>query len=322
MTTPPSFPVLAGQGWSVHKRPTFSTRVAGHVSGREVRSPFYAYTLYEFELTFEGLSSGSSYPGIGNNSLQSLMGLYLQCEGQYGTFLYTDPTDNAVANQGIGTGDGTTISFTFQRALGGFLEPVSWVSSVANVYLNGAIIQSAGFSPPAVPMLSSAAGGTLAAATYYVKVTYVTASGETLPSSESSLAVAANNLLAVTSPVAPSPPSAIGWNAYVAMVSGNEVLQNGATPIAIGTNWTEPTSGLVTGTKAPPAANTTGWSITQPNGFNNTLTFNAAPANGAVITADFSYAFVCRFLDDQEDFENFMNGLWQVQALKFRSVKP
>jgi len=203
MTTPPSFPALPGQGWSVHKRPTFSTRVASHVSGREVRSPLYAGTLYEFELTFDGLSSGSSYPGLTNASLQSLMGFYLQCQGQYGSFLYTDPTDNAVTAQVISIGDGSTESFMFQRTLGGFSEPVSWVSSVTNVYLNG-------------------------------------------------------------------------------------------------------------------IAQTSGWSLVQPN----TLSFAAAPVSSAIITADFSYAFVCRFLDDQEDFENFMSGLWKVDALKFRSVKP
>lgn len=204
MTAPPSFPALAGQGWSVHKRPTFSTRVASHVSGREVRIPLYAYTLYEFELTFEGLSANVFYPGLGNSSLQSLLGLCLQCEGQYGTFLYTDPTDSTVTGQGIGTGDGVTASFVFQRTLGGFIEPVSWVSSVGNIYFNGV---------------------------------------------------------------------------------------------------------------AQPAST---WTCVQPN----TLAFYAAPAGGVEITADFSYAFVCRFLDDQVDFEEFMSGLWQVQSLKFRSVKP
>ncbi|MGP0058404.1 MAG: DUF2460 domain-containing protein [Beijerinckiaceae bacterium] len=203
MTTPPSFPALAGQGWSVHKRPTFSTRVASHVSGREVRQSLYAYTLYEFELSFDGLASGASYPGLGTASLQSLMGLFLQVEGQYGTFLYTDPSDGQVMGQGIATGDGTTTAFTFMRTLGGFIEPVSWVSSVANVYLNG-------------------------------------------------------------------------------------------------------------------VAQAAGWSLTQPN----TLVFASAPGAGVTITADFSYAFVCRFLDDVEDFEEFMNGLWTVQSLKFRSVKP
>ena len=46
------------------------------------------------------------------------MGLFLQC-GQFGTFLYTDPTDNAVTNQGIATGDGSTTTFTLGRSLGG-----------------------------------------------------------------------------------------------------------------------------------------------------------------------------------------------------------
>jgi hypothetical protein len=43
---------------------------------------------------------------------------------------------------------------------------------------------------------------------------------------------------------------------------------------------------------------------------------------GVAVSADCAYAFNCRFLDDQEDFEEFMSGLWQVQSLKFRSVKP
>ena len=63
--TPLTFPQLPGQGWSVHKRPSFSTRVASHVSGREVRSALYAATLYEFELTFDGLVAGGGFGGLG-----------------------------------------------------------------------------------------------------------------------------------------------------------------------------------------------------------------------------------------------------------------
>ncbi len=200
---PPSFPTLAGQGWSVHKKPLFSTRVASHVSGREARTPFFSYPLYEFELTFDGLDSGAHYPGLGSNSLQSLMGLFLQAQGQFGTFLYTDPTDNAVLAQVVGTGDGATIAFTLVRTLGGFTDPVGWVNTLSNVYLNG-VSQASGFS------------------------------------------------------------------------------------------------------------------LTPPN----TLVFVTAPGSGALISADFSYAFQCRFLDDQNDFENFTSGLWTVQSLTFRSVKP
>ncbi len=31
--------------------------------------------------------------------------------------------------------------------------------------------------------------------------------------------------------------------------------------------------------------------------------------------------FTCRFADDTEDFEEFMSWVWQMQALKIRTVK-
>lgn len=202
MPTPPAFPDLKGQGWSVVKRPTFSTRVASHVSGREVRVPFFSFPIYEFELTFDGLDSDGSFSGLGANSLQSLMGLYLASQGSYGTFLYTDPTDSSATAQLLGTGDGSKTIFTFQRQIGSAIEPVSYVTNVANVYL-------ADIDQP------------------------------------------------------------------------------------------------------------TGWTFTAPR----TLTFSSPPGNGVTVKATFTYAFECRFLEDQVDFENFMKGLWKVESLKFRSVK-
>lgn len=125
MTTP-VFPVLPGQGWSVHKNPAFATIVAPHVSGREVRDALYVNPIWEFETSFDGMdSSSSSYPGLGAQSLQSLMGLFLQCQGQFGTFLYYDPTDYSVSGQVFGTGNGSTTSFQLLRTLGGFGE---WVT--------------------------------------------------------------------------------------------------------------------------------------------------------------------------------------------------
>ena len=127
MSAAPVFPTLAGQGWSVHKKPTFSSIVAPHVSGREVRAALYANPVWNFELTFDGLDGTTSgqYGGLGSQSLQSLMGLFLQTQGQYGAFLYYDPTDYAVSAQGFGVGDGATTTFQLVRTLGGFVEPVT-----------------------------------------------------------------------------------------------------------------------------------------------------------------------------------------------------
>jgi hypothetical protein len=203
MTTPPSFPTLAGLGWSVHKKPVFSTLVASHVSGREVRDALYQNPIWQFELTYDALSSSPvSYPGAGANSLQTLMGFFLQMQGQFGTFLYADPTDNIATNVSFATGDGTTTVFPFSRFLGAFLEPVGWVTSVSNVSLNGV-----------------------------------------------------------------NQPS--------------------------------------------------GWTLSTPN----SLVFAAAPASGVSIAATFVYAFECRFDSDDQDFEEFMLNLWQVESIKFRSLR-
>jgi uncharacterized protein (TIGR02217 family) len=146
VTTPPSFPTLAGLGWSVHKKPIFSTIVASHASGREVRDPLYQNPIWQFELTFDAMdSTASTYPGAGANSLQALMGFFLVCQGQYSTFLYSDPTDDLVTAGAIATGDGSTRDFTFIRFMGAFDEPVGWVTAVSNVYLNG-VNQASGWS--------------------------------------------------------------------------------------------------------------------------------------------------------------------------------
>ncbi len=108
-----------------------------------------------------------------------------------------------------------------------------------------------GTAPPALaPALTSTAGGSLAKATYFARVSYVTAMGETAASFESNLPIAANNLLAVASPGSDRLGLATGWNVYLGTASGQETLQN-ASPIGIGTDWTLPTSGLIAGTALP-----------------------------------------------------------------------
>jgi uncharacterized protein (TIGR02217 family) len=51
------------------------------------------------------------------------------------------------------------------------------------------------------------------------------------------------------------------------------------------------------------------------------VTFNIAPGSGLIITADYSYYFRCRFIDDSYAFENFMFRLWQLRKLTFISVR-
>jgi hypothetical protein len=55
-------------------------------------------------------------------------------------------------------------------------------------------------------------------------------------------------------------------------------------------------------------------------GVADTVTFATAPANGAVVTANYAYYFLCHFSDDTMDLENFMYQLWQAKSVKFESV--
>lgn len=50
------------------------------------------------------------------------------------------------------------------------------------------------------------------------------------------------------------------------------------------------------------------------------LNFNSAPPTGAQITMTFSFYYLCRFTEDEQDFEEFSKNRWVVPSLKFRAV--
>jgi hypothetical protein len=132
---------------------------------------------------------------------------------------------------------------------------------------------------PQVPVVTYQPGGALPQRTYIVKVTIVDQlNGEsTSTTTGAPILIPANNLLVVKSPATGTfgilPPSAnVAQNMYnrynvyantatitngVISNEGSEVLQNGGPgPISIGTDFIEPTSGLVLGTANAPTKNT------------------------------------------------------------------
>lgn len=118
------------------------------------------------------------------------------------------------------------------------------------------------FQPvPSPPALSSSVGGALAQRTYFVRLTFTdTNGGESTGSIVSaSYVVPASQVLVVQTPVLAftktwNGVTYNGYNVYISTSEGTETLQNNS-PIALGTNWTEPTSGLVVG-RALPTVNT------------------------------------------------------------------
>ena len=102
---------------------------------------------------------------------------------------------------------------------------------------------------PAVPVIGSVAGGSLPAATYFVRTTWLNAAGqESAPSPAVAKALAAGQLPRV-SPAQP-PAQATGWFPYASSESGSEQRQS-STPLALADSWTMPVGGLVAGAPLP-----------------------------------------------------------------------
>ena len=142
------FPTLPGLKWDQVKTPIFSTRNQLVTSGKSVRTAFYQYPLYQYDLSYEILRD---YTVNSVNELQTLMGFYLSRQGGFDSFLYKDPSDNLIASQGIGIGDGNTKSFQLIRTYGGYTEPVNDIIQqvagvpVLNIYLDG-VKQNSGYT--------------------------------------------------------------------------------------------------------------------------------------------------------------------------------
>jgi hypothetical protein len=107
------------------------------------------------------------------------------------------------------------------------------VSNDPNAMIDGSGIGT----PGSAPALSQFPAGTafqsgtsyLPGGTFFVTTTFVTKWGETKASSEASLAVGTGNylLVAAPTPTAAQAPFVTGWNCYVGLSSGAEVLQTG-----------------------------------------------------------------------------------------------
>jgi uncharacterized protein (TIGR02217 family) len=197
---------LSGLDWSVMKTPISSTRALTARSGLEYRAANWSYGKYKWQLAYTILRNNIET----FQELQTIMSFCLQMQGMYQAFLYSDPSDNSITGQVLGTGNGTQTVFPLVRAFsgyGGYVEPNLVLNTLSNVYLGG-VAQSTGFA------------------------------------------------------------------AY----------QNGQ-------------YGL------------------------DSIQFSSAPGSGIAVSADFSWYFPVRFLQDEFEFNNFAYGFWELKKLAFQSVK-
>lgn len=126
------FPTLAGVAFPVSKTPVMSTRALEAASGIEYRAQNWTNPRWKFSLPIQFLRQYASY-----SEWQQIVGFILTQAGMFQNFLFNDTTDNTVSSQQLGIGNSSNKNFGLIRAIGGFVEPIYYCTSLNNVYLNG-----------------------------------------------------------------------------------------------------------------------------------------------------------------------------------------
>lgn len=261
---------LPGLAFSVHKKPSFRTRISSAASGNEVRNTLMQYPIWDFELTYEFLEDSSG----ADSSLKTILGFFLSRQGSFDSWLFKDPDDYLCDNHYCGDSDGVNLEFPFSRVMGGFRERVGQVdtSNTVTVFLtideNGTIPASPG--PYTI---------TVANSTDFVEDLGVTKGG--------------TPMTRVT-----SAPAAGQYSVAAGVYTFNATDENDA--VVIRYRYT-----------VDPAD----YTVTMPN----RLIFDSAPPTGEVSWSG-QFFFVCRFAEDQQDYEKFYDKLWNLQECNFRSI--
>lgn len=131
------FPSLAGLQWGITKRPLWNTRIQKSVSLMETRISFTSLPVWRWSLSYEFLRQNAS-----NAEFQSLSNFFNARQGMWDSWLYSDPSDNAIASGdrstlgAIGIGDNSDVTFQLGRRLvsGGLLEPIYNVNAAPAIY--------------------------------------------------------------------------------------------------------------------------------------------------------------------------------------------
>nr|DAO08905.1 MAG TPA: minor tail protein [Caudoviricetes sp.] len=126
------FPTFPGLKWGRKKTAVWSTGTQKSASGRELRTAYYTYPQWRFSLSFEVLRTKASV-----NELEQLAGFFNARKGSFESFLYEDPTDNAVTGQPIGNTVQGVTRYQLVRSMGGFIEPVLAVKERPAVKVGG-----------------------------------------------------------------------------------------------------------------------------------------------------------------------------------------
>lgn len=135
------FPILPGLKLELSKTPTWSTRAKQSLSGREVRASYWSYPTIKYELSYEVLRTYTA-----TSELAEIIGFFNARKGSFDSFLYNDPQDNAVVDQGLGLVQAGVLSYQLVRNQGGHVAPVGCTNGASVIKANDTVVSAATYS--------------------------------------------------------------------------------------------------------------------------------------------------------------------------------
>jgi|ERR1700680_2893717 len=149
---PNQFPTFKGYGWPIERSPVQSTIVQTAANGKQYTQALYPFPKWKWKVSFDQLFDDyQNNLGGQQFAFQALAGFFNAVQGRSQSFLYLDPYDNIATNQIAGylssstnqyvfTGNGVQQQFTlFKSQVGGVVEPVQWLQTLPQVWLNGVL---------------------------------------------------------------------------------------------------------------------------------------------------------------------------------------
>ena len=104
------YPTLPGVTFNSIRAPQWTTGVQTAVSRKQTTIAYQQYPVIKYTLIYEFLRD-TPYPNVTTSEIKALFGLFMQMQGRYDTFLYTDPEFNSVTLWNYAVGNGSQVLF-------------------------------------------------------------------------------------------------------------------------------------------------------------------------------------------------------------------
>lgn len=286
VSSPLGNPGLRGLTWSVKRTPMFVTDVNPSVNLKEIRTSRTEFPVWKFELVYDFLDQRD-----GRTELDSMAGFFLTMHGRWGAFLFQDPHAYVLDNAVLATGDAATTIFTVLRYQGAFAEPIGQFDSSALLTFPSTAVDTT-----TEAVLFAAHGMQSGYGPVCLTNPGAVPTGLTASQPYWLIAVDANHIAFAATKTLALAGTKIN---LTAQGSGTNTLSN---TVAFFDNGT--------------LVNFADYALSAPN----EVIFDSAPANGHALTVSTSYFFQCRFEEDEQEYEEFMQNLYTLQSCTFRSI--